>query len=174
MESGCCCCYWQPKGMQGYGSCPLWGEWQGDDASSMKNWAKNVGKRHPPKRHYFSPPDSMEPEAEDADKPDAAAAAQRVHNVRSKRWEEEHIKRIEADIAADLYNTDAWLALINEANRHSADLLFLREAYERFLKIFPTAVRQPSLVTALLLACLLACLSASLLSSSSLSSAVLG
>jgi hypothetical protein len=106
------------------------------------------GQDEPEGSSTIDPPPTTEASAEEEPAPVEAPPAEEEPApveappaVRSHRWEAEHVKRIEIDIAANLYNTDAWLALINEANRHSSDMSFLREAYERFLKIFPTAVR---------------------------------
>ncbi len=108
-----------------------------DEAALMEtDDAAPSGQDEPEGSSTIDPPPATEASAEEEPAPVEAPPA-----VRSHRWEAEHVKRIEIDIAANLYNTDAWLALINEANRHSSDMSFLREAYERFLKIFPTAVR---------------------------------
>jgi hypothetical protein len=120
----------------------------GHDEALMETDAAPSGQDEPEGSSTIDPPPSTEASAEEEPAPveppleeEEPAPVEAPPVVRSHRWEAEHVKRIETDIAANLYNTDAWLALINEANRHSSDMSFLREAYERFLKIFPTAVR---------------------------------
>lgn len=119
----------------------------GHDEALMETDAAPSGQDEPEGSSTIDPSPSTEASAEEEPAPveppleEEPAPVEAPPVVRSHRWEAEHVKRIETDIATNLYNTDAWLALINEANRHSSDMSFLREAYERFLKIFPTAVR---------------------------------
>ncbi|KAI8598488.1 hypothetical protein EDD21DRAFT_382295, partial [Dissophora ornata] len=49
---------------------------------------------------------------------------------------------LEQRIADDPYDADAWLTLLNEAERES-EVAKVRDVYERFLKVYPTSVSCP-------------------------------
>jgi peptidoglycan/xylan/chitin deacetylase (PgdA/CDA1 family) len=65
--------------------------------------------------------------------PDSTAIAEQ------KRLLAEKTAKIDARIGADLWDIEAWTALINEAQ--SKDIRVARDIYERFLQQFPTAVK---------------------------------
>jgi hypothetical protein len=56
---------------------------------------------------------------------------------RTKRLDVDDV--LEQRIVEDSYDTDAWLTILHEAER-DGEVDKVREAYERFLKVFPTSV----------------------------------
>lgn len=51
---------------------------------------------------------------------------------------------LEQRIIEDSFDTDAWLTILHEAER-DGEVTRVRDAYERFLKVFPTSVSPHSL-----------------------------
>lgn len=52
----------------------------------------------------------------------------------------EKTSKLEARIAVDVWDVEAWATLVMEATQ-TKDIELIRDAYNRFLKVFPTAVR---------------------------------
>lgn len=65
-------------------------------------------------------------------------AAMRSHK-RKRRQPQDKVEQLRLQVAEEPHDTDAWLALLTEYERR-ADLENTRDTYEKFLKIYPTAV----------------------------------
>ena len=70
-------------------------------------------------------------------------AAMRSHK-RKRRQPQDKVEQLRLQVAEEPHDTDAWLALLTEYERR-ADLENTRDTYEKFLKIYPTAVNSVTL-----------------------------